>query len=876
MFRLCDDFGGLSISACGEMSRRQRSEASNIMSSSASFPPVNLPEVLAPAGNWECAHAAVENGADAIYFGLNRFNARMRAGNFTEEILPALMQFLHERGVKGYLTFNTLTFADELEEAAHFLEIAISAGVDAAIVQDVGICRLIRALSPDFPIHASTQMTVTSEAGVAFAEELGAEVVVLARENTLSEIEKIHAENARSRRPLKLEAFVHGALCVAYSGQCLTSEALGGRSANRGECAQACRLPYDLITDGEKTDLGDRRYLLSPQDLAGLDMIPELMRVGVASLKIEGRLKTPEYVANITRLYRDAVDRAAGITRPGFESCDPEDAQYRMEMAFSRGLYSGWLGGQDNQKLVHARFPKKRGVFMGEVRQMKSDAVAVDALAPIRPGDGVVFDLGKPEEPETGAHVHRVETRDGRTWIGFRRTDLDWRLISIGAKIWKTSDPQLDKQVRSTFEGEQVRFRRPVQALVSGRLGEPLKLCLTDERGFSAESVSSLPLEAATNKPITTETLIAQIGRIGGSPLYLGHLDNQLGPGLMLPISELNRLRREVVEKLLSARRAGRPWSRFTSARVALNGLRPSAQGAAVAETPVAFEFAFMIREMEQLEAILPLAHRDIYAEFEDPKRYREAMQCVRDYRTSSGRDLRLWVAPPRIFKPGEEWILKLVRSSEPDGYLVRNYEHLRAFADAPCRGDFSLNVANPLSAAYLRERFKLLSLTASYDLNIQQLSGLLANAPPEWFEVTLHQHMPLFHMEHCVFCAFLSDGKDYRTCGRPCEKHRVRLRDRMGQEHLLRADAGCRNTVFNARTQTGAEFAPHLLSLGLRRFRIEFLEETPDQIRTLVDRYTRLMDGDLSGEDLWREFKLVNQLGVTRGSLSHSGKSDQ
>src|SRR5450432_152645 len=275
-----------------------------------------LPELLAPAGDWDCAKAAVENGADAIYFGLEKFNARMRAHNFTEADLPGLMEFLHRRGVKGYVTFNTLVFQNELAAAENYLRAIIAAGVDAAIVQDAGICRLIRQLSPDFPIHASTQMTVTSSAGVEFARDLGCNLVVLARECSLKEIEKIQAAPAvadpqlPTRNPqLPLEVFVHGALCVAYSGQCLTSESLGGRSANRGECAQACRMPYELVSDGVTVNLGDRRYLLSPQDLSGLEVLPDLVRSGVSSLKIEGRLKSAEYVANITRVYREALDR---------------------------------------------------------------------------------------------------------------------------------------------------------------------------------------------------------------------------------------------------------------------------------------------------------------------------------------------------------------------------------------------------------------------------------------------------------------------------------------------------------------------------------------------------------------------------------------
>ncbi|HZZ57373.1 MAG TPA: peptidase U32 family protein, partial [Opitutaceae bacterium] len=395
--------------------------------------PVPFPELLSPAGDWECARAAVENGADAIYFGLERFNARMRARNFTVADLPELMAFLHRRGVRGYVTFNTLIFADEVEPAEACLRSIIAAGVDAAIVQDVGICRMIRELSPDFPIHASTQMTVTSAAGVAFARDLGANLVVLARENSLADIERIRA-GLPDGAGLPLEVFVHGALCVAFSGQCLTSEALGGRSANRGECAQACRLPYELISDGQTVPLGDRRYLLSPQDLAGIEVLPDIIRSGVSSLKIEGRLKSPEYVASITRVYRQALDSAA-------RAAAAPSAKYELEMAFSRGLSTGWFQGVDNQSLVHARFGTKRGVFLGTVERVRDEAVCVRLEAPLKPGDGVVFDAGRPDAAEEGGRVYEVRPDGAAAILRFGRGDIDWRRVQPGQRLWKTDDP---------------------------------------------------------------------------------------------------------------------------------------------------------------------------------------------------------------------------------------------------------------------------------------------------------------------------------------------------------------------------------------------------------------------------------------------------
>lgn len=858
--------------------------------------PVRRPELLAPAGDWDCARAAVENGADAIYFGLERFNARMRARNFTVADLPKLMEFLHRRGVRGYVTFNTLVFANELAAAEEYLKSIILAGVDAAIVQDVGICRLIRQISPDFPIHTSTQMTVTSAAGVKFAHELGANLVVLARENSLKEIAAIREAQQSAGSALPLEVFVHGALCVAYSGQCLTSESLGGRSANRGECAQACRMPYELVSDGQTVDLGDRRYLLSPQDLSGLDVLPDLVRSGVASLKIEGRLKSAEYVANITHVYRRALNAAmqqveadvpnrpdatianskpSEATTPAF---DAAAARYDLEMGFSRGLYPGWFRGIQNQELAHARFGTKRGVYLGRVSRIGQDRVLLKLEGPAKPGDGVVFDAGRPDEKEQGGRIYFVDEQNGETALRFGRGDIDFARLHVGDRVWKTNDPELDRRVRQTFEGDQIRFRRELFLEVHGHAGVPLTLIARDMEGHIAQVDSSVPLAKAEKQPLTTERLTDQLGRLGGTPFKLGSLENFLEGEVILPVSELNELRRRAAAEVEAQRAVPRRWTITTPVgAVALDrpGLAtietgPLGTTASAVATP---EIVVVIRELHQLTAAWSAGARTIYCEFENPKHYREAVASFRQLQvthppTSGMGPASIWVAAPRVFKPGEEWIIKQVLSCEADGYLVRNYDHLEWFAGKRVRGDFSLNVANPLTADYFVNHHGLERVTASYDLNIAQLEALLQTAPGTWFDITLHQHMPMFHMEHCVFCGFLSTGKDYRDCGRPCDSHRVALRDRVGAEHPLKADAGCRNTVYNSRAQTGAEYASRLIELGARSFRVEFLTETAEEVQRTVSRYQELIAGRISGADLWRELKLVNQLGVTRGQM--------
>ena len=849
------------------------------MTETAALPPLKLPELLAPAGDWDCARAAVENGADAIYFGLDRFNARMRAQNFTEADLPALMEFLHRRGVRGYVTFNTLVFTDELTDAEDYLRSVISAGVDAAIVQDVGICRLIRKISPDFPIHGSTQLTVTSPAGVEFARSLGCELVVLARENSIREIEAIQtaqrdqASVAGTPAPLPLEVFVHGALCVAYSGQCLTSESLGGRSANRGECAQACRMPYELVSDGQTVDLGDRRYLLSPQDLSGLEVLPDLVRAGVRSLKIEGRLKSAEYVASITRVYRRALDQLAASASAGHSS----ESRYELEMAFSRGLYTGWFRGINNQELAHARFGKKRGVYLGEVSAVGPNAVRLRLEGPLKPGDGVGFDAGRPDLPEEGGRIYGVRPlRDGFVELTFGSGAVDFQRIEVGHRLWKTDDPELNRDLRKTFEGEAPRQTRPLRFEVHGSAGAPMTLIVRDSEGHVVQVSSSILLMVAQKRPMTVESLGDSLGRLGGTPFHLGGMEVHLEGALILPVSELNRLRREAIAQLEILRAAPRIWNLLPAApgsHSVAAAVRPDSSptvpSTTAAKTP---ELIVLVRSLAQLDAALRCGVTTIYCDFEDPKKYREA---VTTFHTAYGCSVapgaarpEIWVAPPRVFKPGEEWILKQVLSSNADGYLVRNPEHLRFFAGQRRRGDFSLNVANPLAADWFITHQQLERVTVSYDLNAEQVAGLLRAAPPEWFELTLHQHMPLFHMEHCVFCAFLSQGTDYSNCGRPCDKHVVKLRDRTGAEHPLKADSGCRNTVFNARAQTGAESLGRFLELGARVFRIEFVDETAEQVATVIGRYRALLRGEITGQALWQELKLSSQLGVTRGQF--------
>src|SRR5580658_4589425 len=429
---------------------------------------------MSPAGYWPQLRAAIEAGADAVYFGLKHFSARAKVG-FTLEELPEVMRTLHRRGVRGYVTFNTLIFQHELDEAARTGAAIVEAGADALIVQDLGILKLLREIAPDVELHASTQMSITDAEGVRFARSYGADRVTLARELSLAEVRTI-----REQTGCPVEMFVHGALGVAYSGQCFSSEAWGGRSANRGQCAQACRLPYDLMVDGEKEPLADARYLLSPGDLYTLREIPAIVAAGVSALKIEGRYKDAEYVALTTRAYRKALDDAwAGVAHP-FSRAE----ELQLEQVYSRGLGPYFVTGTNHQAVVNGRAPRHRGVLMGSVVEIGADCVSVEtaeahAIAPLKEGDGLVFDAAdwrSPGELEEGGRVYGVTLRlDGALEGRFGNRAIKFDRIRIGDLVWRTDDPNVSQAARPFTEATAPVSRQTVRVHVEAREGQPLK-----------------------------------------------------------------------------------------------------------------------------------------------------------------------------------------------------------------------------------------------------------------------------------------------------------------------------------------------------------------------------------------------------------------
>ncbi|MCK6545177.1 U32 family peptidase [Myxococcota bacterium] len=817
------------------------------------------PEVLAPAGDSAALEAAVKAGADAVYFGLHGFNARARATNFDADGLSRTIAYLHEHGVKGYVTLNTLVFEEELASVERAIRTCAAAGVDAVIVQDLGVARLVRAIAPELPIHASTQMTCTDAASVELARELGAERVILARELSLEDIAAI-----RRQTSVDVEVFVHGALCIAYSGQCLTSEAIGGRSANRGACAQACRLPYELVVDGVLRELGDRAYLLSPEDLEASALVPELVELGVASLKIEGRLKGPEYVAAATKLYRAAITAALGASEaPGQELRDTAVQMY------SRGSGPGFLAGVNHQRLVEARACDHRGLEAGEclgITVVRRRAVLrMKLVRALARGDGLLVEGGYAGEGELGGRVWSIE-RAGRdveradagddvfVWLG---PDKVIEGALAGRRVWKTDDPAREKAVLAAIDRSPHRVRLDVS--VRGALGALPVIEARTESGLFARVEGDAAVEQSRSGAPIEGVLTEKLGRLGDSPFTLGAVHVELPEGSMIPPASLNRARRALVDELLAKAKTS-PWAtRDTTHRDLVGAVRAPSR-----EPPPAGLFV-LCRTRAQAEAALDAGADGVYLDFLDLVGTGATVKALRAERGK----VTIGLAPPRIRKPGEEKIDKYLRQLEPDLLLVRGLGALREGMGigVPRVGDFSLNVTNQLTASEVLSR-DLVAFTPSFDLDADQLTRLLDTPFGPFAEVVIHHPMPLFHMEHCVIAALLSSGKDFRDCGRPCDHHVVSLRDRAGMDHPVEADVGCRNTVFHAAAQSAASLVGAAQRGGARRFRVELVRESAEDVARIVTNYRSLLSGATTAPDVWRALKTQGGYGVVRGSL--------
>ena len=801
------------------------------------------PELLLPVGNMQMCLAAIHHGADAIYVGVPGFNARGRTQDFSLEELRELIDLCHLYGVKVHLAFNVLVFEDELLEAAKLLEDILPLGPDAFIVQDLGLARLIRQMAPQQRIHGSTQMTVTNDEAIRLVEDLNLQRFVLGRENSLEEIKMIRAGTDR-----ELEVFVHGALCVAYSGQCFTSESLGGRSANRGQCAQSCRLGYELYVDGEKRELGEKQFLVSPQDLCGIEEVPELIKIGVNSFKVEGRLKTPEYVATTGRNYQDVIQGANAL-----------EVSRRKEMAisFGRGLFSGWLHGVDHQKLVEGTFSSHRGFEVGTVVSTAKDRLVLKLNHEILAGQGLVFENAS---GEVGGKIYNLHLKNGAVEV-FMLAPFNHQQVKLGARVWINSDDRLKARTQKTMTDREQMKRVPLNVTLKMKIGSPAELTVIDELGRGV-AVFGTVVQTALKAPTSTENAREELAALGTTAYCMNEF-NFVSDGGYLGQKDFKELRRQMVKELTDVRLRA-PYILEKNAEQALASLQPRPAMTTKAKLNV------VLRERGQIDDLLAglktLSSASlgiVFLDYEFGKDYAESVAVLK------AAGLTVGIATTRILKPREYYNFKIIERALPDAILVRNLGALQYFQDKNFRlvGDFSLNAANSLSVDYLMSK-GLESICASYDLNQAQLESL-ANSNVGGVEINLHQYMPEFHMEHCVFAAFMSNGSSFRDCGKPCEKHKVELKDAYGNMHFLKADQECRNTMFRASPQSAAFLVAKLPSVTHWRF--EALYERGQVLLQKIQAYLQLIDGTGNVKAVTDLLGSTEKYGVTEGQLSNS-----
>ena len=798
------------------------------------------PELLAPAGSEESMHAAVENGADAVYFGIagGNFNARVRAKNIPLEKLGDIIEYLHRRNVRAYLTLNTLAFADELPQIEAMLREFANCRVDAILVQDLGVARLANRFCPGVTLHASTQMSLSSAEAFSLAVKYGIKRVVLPRELSLEQIRLL-----RKKTDLELEAFVHGALCISFSGQCYTSLILGGRSANRGCCAQPCRMSYSLID--EANDTMTPRPIFSPTDLAALPVLRQLYDAGVCSFKIEGRLKPPEYVAETTRIYRNAIDAMVADA----QTLDHANDLKRLALTFSRGFSTGWLEGTDARRLVPGNIVAHRGTPLGTVIEVRRDAAVVKLTETVRRGDGVLFENENEPDRSQGGRVYEIfqrrssvkEAKAGdKVLLTFGNGAIDAEYVAEGQNVRKTDDPKIEREIRKSLNVRRPEQKTPLHLKVRGVVGEPLRVEAKTENGTLLHIQNETPLEEAKKHPLTVEVLREQFGRLGETNFELGNLDAVLDGKAMIPLSVLGQLRRQMIANLpaepIQKKQA------VISFGDTLETLRQTPKSTERTPAVVSPVYSMLFRESQCFEDEITLAQctnagcNSFYAELRGYKEYENALVSVR----AVGADFV--AVAPRILKPGETRFLQFLADLKPDAVLVRNLGALAFFSDRqiPCITDFSLNIVNDLAFRQLEELGNVLRITPGFDLDEERLTQLLNCVTPEKVELIVQGRSPLFTMEHCLWKANVVPKGE--PCNKICRTQPLKVRDRRGAVHTVRSDIHCRNIIENATPLAVPERLSLWISKGVQHLRIEWDQRlgftTPAELLRSLDRW--------------------------------------
>lgn len=788
----------------------------------------NKPELLAPAGSMESLRAAVNNGCDAVYLGGKQFSARQYAGNFSPQELEEACDYCHLRGVKVYVTVNTLYKEQELQGFLAYIAQLYEMGVDALIVQDMGAVKLLRTHFPDFSLHASTQMTANSLADVEYLVGEGFGKVVLSRELSLEEIRHI-TENTEA----EIETFVHGALCVCYSGQCIMSSMLGGRSGNRGRCAQTCRLPYTLYNGYDAIEEG---YLLSPKDVAAVTILPQLIEAGIASLKIEGRMKNPEYVAGVTGIYRKYVDLY--FDDPEHYAVDPDDMKALTQLfnrgGFTEGYYTSFAG----RNMMSIERPKTWGLKVGIVDKYlpQHKKVTIRTREPLVPGDGI--EIWTNEEPHIGTNVSKP-SKAGEVITLTLEGDIEKNNV-----VYRTYGKALYDELRKTWEKD--RRKLSIWGMLRAKEGEPLSLQLWDAAGSSV-FISGAVVERAESQPTLPMRLREQASKMGTTPFMLEGLETDIDKYIYIGVSEVNRVRREACEALEKA------ILKKTKRKAKKEAFLPKTE-----KPPILLhkKLTAVVRNLEQLEAVLQAKGL-----------CRVYFECSADFEKNLGKitekchgvGVTLYGALPRIAREWnaeqEQPMIARLMESEIDGFLVRSAGQFAQVKDCGKKivVDYNLNTLNRQSVEYWKARGAD-TVCLSVEANLQEINTM----GDKDCEMVVYGYLPLMKTQQCPIGNYAGEKNGQRYCTRRGNEDLYFLRDRKGMKFPLLADCErCVCTILNSKPLFTLKFYDEILQSTTGLVRMDFTKEGQGRVERIAKAY-----GEMTAEPEKMSAQTRNLLG--------------
>ena len=724
-------------------------------------------ELLAPVGSFEALKAAVQNGANAVYLGGKDFGARASANNFDRDELKEAVKYAHIRGVQVFVTTNTLRKENEIEDFLEYAKFLYDIDVDAIILQDIGMARLIKRELPDFELHASTQMVAHSLEDVKYLESVGFDRVVLAREVTVEEIKYI-CDNCKA----DIEVFVHGALCVCYSGQCLMSSMIGNRSGNRGRCAQPCRQRYELIDvyTGEVVNSnGD--YLLSPRDLNAIEEIDKVIDAGVHSLKIEGRMKRPEYVATVIDGYRKTIDEYLATNKLNVSDETINDLYTIFNRKFTKGLLLGDVG----KDMMNSQLPNNQGLYVGTVvdYNKKAKRLKIKLANTLKKGDGI--NLG-------GGTIGRIIKNGNIETIGYKGETIELDFVGEARKgqiVFKTSDSELMDRVQATFTQDKEFVKNIIDAKITIKLGQKPILTLKDRHSNEATIEGDKIVEEAMKVALSKEKVETQLRKLGNTPYELDLLEIELDDNVSLPISLLNQMRRDCIELL-------------DKERVSIKNRKY--KNKIVNYKPVLYnrnkqqEISVKVKNLEQLESALECGVDRIY--YEDTNTIDKGMSLAMKY------NKKVIYSAPRIIRNKEYNHLAKANNAGVESVQVGNYGSIDYFKDKKLNIDYYLNAFNSETINYYKE-IGADTLCISQELNINEIKETIKYTDIN-IESVVYGYTPLMITEYCPMGVIVRDCKKDKRVAK-CKESIYALRNSKGDEFRVSQDIFCRSTIYNS-----------------------------------------------------------------------------